>query len=199
MWKCLCDCGNEIVTGRNDLERGSCKSCGCYRREVTHNRMTTKRFSNIRLYNVYDNMKARCYRPNNIRYKNYGGQGITICDEWLGKNGFDNFCEWSLANGYDPNLPRGKCTIDRIDVNKGYSPQNCRWVDNVVQARNTRKNRWITINGETHCLAEWSEITGISRKTIAKRVDNNCPENLILYKGNLYLRKVDKNKLWVQN
>lgn len=103
-----------------------------------------------RLYNIFRGMKKRCYNKNCKDFYKYGGRGITVCDEW--KDSFQAFYDWSIANGYFDNL-----TIDRIDNNKGYSPDNCRWVDIKTQSNNTRKNVFLTYNGETMTLAEWGE------------------------------------------
>ena len=117
-----------------------------------------------RLYRIYISMVVRCDRPEHPTYKHYGARGISVCDEW--KNDNLNFYYWAINNGYKENL-----TLDRIDVNGNYCPENCRWVDWVVQNNNLRSNRRMTANGETHTLAEWSRITGLMPRTIANRID----------------------------
>lgn len=133
-WLCICDCGNEIEVRGYSLTGGNTKSCGCMVRTLKH----PKR-ENPRLYNVWSGMKSRCYDKNNSAYMNYGGRGITVCDDWLS---YDNFYEWAMLNGYDSTLSKGKCTLDRIDSNKGYSPSNCRFADTAVQISNRRVTRW---------------------------------------------------------
>lgn len=108
-------------------------------------------------------MKQRCYNKNNDAYCRYGGRGIIICKDWL--DDFMTFHDWAMSNGYKENL-----TIDRIDVNGNYEPNNCRWVDMKTQCRNKRNNRYITINNETHCLSEWCEILGLDRHVIEQRL-----------------------------
>lgn len=125
----------------------------------------THGMSETKIYATWCRMKGRCYSKTNRKYYRYGARGITVCDEWLGENGFMNFYNWSMENGYSEEL-----SIDRIDNDKGYSPDNCRWADNFQQANNTSKTHKITYNGETHSIAEWSRILGISRCVIKDRI-----------------------------
>ena len=118
---------------------------------------------NSRLYRIYNHMKDRCYRPNDKRYRDYGGRGIVICEEW--KNDYLEFKNWALANGYRDDL-----TIDRINNDGNYCPQNCRWVDRFVQGNNTRNNHLLTFNGETKTLSQWSRESGLKITTIYMRI-----------------------------
>ena len=137
MWHCRCDCGTErIVRGKN-LKSGAIVSCGCYQRAVVKDMFTTHNGSKTRLYFVWDGMIGRCYRKKSAHYKDYGGRGITICDEW--RHSFETFRDWAMANGYDETAPRGQCTIDRIDANGNYEPSNCRWVTQKEQNGNKRQ------------------------------------------------------------
>ena len=108
-------------------------------------------------------MKTRCLNPNCHAYKDYGGRGITICDEWI--NSVENFNEWAISNGYNENL-----TLDRIDVNGNYEPSNCRWTSRKSQANNKRNNHLLTFNNETHTIAEWGAILNINPISINKRL-----------------------------
>lgn len=116
------------------------------------------------LYRKWCSMRERCNNPHNKKYDHYGGRGITVCKEW---DDFDAFYKWSIEHGWKEGL-----TIDRIDNDKGYSPDNCRYVSQKEQNRNYSRNHNITYNGETHCIKEWSEITGINRTTILWRIKN---------------------------
>ena len=143
-WVCRCDCGNEHITLGQSLRRGSVTSCGCNRVENAsqlighrwgqeHQTKTYK--ENKRLYNVWVVMRERCNNPKWPQFKDYGGRGIKVCDEW---ETFRPFMEWAYSHGYDKNAKRGECTIDRIDNDQGYSPSNCRWVPQSVQIKNRR-------------------------------------------------------------
>ena len=128
---------------------------------------TFKDMANQKLFNVYQGMKNRCYNKRVKAYHNYGGRGIKVCQEWL--DDFMNFYNWSTDNGYREDL-----TIDRIDTNGDYAPNNCRWITMKEQARNRRTNKMYTINGETHCLKEWCEILNLNYHTIYKRIHSHC-------------------------
>ena len=143
-WKCSCDCGQVSIVSSGNLLKGITRSCGCIKREALIERSTTHQKRSSRLYITWQNMKKRCCNPIVHNYHRYGGRGITVCDEW--RNDFGKFYEWAIANGYDENAPYGQCTIDRIDNDKGYSPDNCRWVDMKVQNNNTSRNRKVSEN-----------------------------------------------------
>lgn len=162
-WLCLCDCGNLTEVTRCNLRSSHTKSCGCYQLDRAVENGTKHGKSDTRLYSVWQGMKDRCYNKNIIAYEDYGARGIKICNEWL--DDFMNFYDWAMDNNYKENL-----SIDRIDNDKGYSPANCRWATKKQQARNTRRNRNITINDETHCLSEWCEILNINYGTVCQRL-----------------------------
>lgn len=139
VYKCLCDCGKSIETPRCGLVSGHTKSCGCKRNNYLKIKKPSKThgFSKERLYKVWDGIKQRCYNPKNSRYEIYGGRGIHMCKEWY--ESYLSFRSWALSAGYDPNAPRGKCTIDRINSDGIYEPDNCRWVDMREQRLNQRR------------------------------------------------------------
>lgn len=167
-WLCKCDCGKELEVSQKSLTTGNTKSCGCSRIENSGRR--THGHCNSRVYIVYMDMIRRCYKENDKAYKWYGAIGIKVCDEWL--NDFAKFYNWMLDNGYDENAERGTCTLDRIDPNGDYEPNNCRIITIQEQQRNRKDNILITENGETHTLTEWAEILGVSRMTLKRRMDN---------------------------
>ena len=131
VYKCVCECGKYINAKAEDLKSGIATDCKKYRLE--HHGLCKSR-----LYCVWHNMKDRCYNPSATSYKNYGGKGVTVCDEW--RNSFKSFYDWAYENGYDENAPRGQCTLDRIDPFGNYEPSNCRWADAKTQANNQRRH-----------------------------------------------------------
>lgn len=162
-WVCQCDCGkitHPIIA--NKLLHGRTRSCGCLRGDFVRERFVTHGLTNTHLYGTWHNMKNRCLNPRVERYKDYGGRGIKVCDEWL--NDFQAFYDWAMANGYHEDL-----SIDRIDANGNYEPNNCRWVDMKTQANNKRNNFLVEINGESKTIGEWSRITGVGYSTICQR------------------------------
>ena len=170
---CICDCGKETTLLAGSVKSGGRTTCGCS--TTTKPRTENGRFivkhgntqngkAKPRLYTCWLAMKSRCYNRNNIEhYKHYGARGISVCDEWA--NDYVAFKKWSMANGYNDSL-----TLDRIDVNGSYSPENCRWATVKEQCRNKRNNHWIAHNGETHSMAEWAEIKGMNYGTLYSRI-----------------------------
>lgn len=150
-WKCRCDCGNTAIVSGQSLENGSTKSCGCYRKEVARNRVYQGDIP--KLHGVWIMMRKRCFDPNCEHYHNYGGRGITVCGEWSGDGGYHNFRDWAKRNGYADGL-----TLDRIDNNGNYEPNNCAFVSRKAQSNNKRNNVRVEIDGMVHTLAEWCEI-----------------------------------------
>jgi len=163
-WLCLCDCGNTCVVFSGNLMRGHTKSCGCYNIETVTARSITRGGRHTRLYRIWCAMKYRCTNPSAIRYSNYGGRGIKVCPEW--ERSFPAFQEWALKNGYSEGL-----SIDRIDNNLGYFPENCRWVDALTQNRNRGYCRRLIFNGKEQTVSAWAVETGISAKVIYDRLD----------------------------
>lgn len=163
LWKCVCDCGKETFVAGGNLRSGHTKSCGCYRESGRANLHRTHGGSRSRLYEIYHGMKKRCYNPNCKAYARYGGRGITICDEWL--DSFESFREWALSNGYQDNL-----SIDRIDNDGLYAPENCRWESSATQRRNRDDIAEIEYMGEKMCLSDAADLAGIPVKTVRKRI-----------------------------
>ncbi len=162
LWECQCDCGNIVSVRHDSLKTGHTSSCGCYNKSGKSHIRHGK--TNTRIHRIWNAMKQRCTNPNCKAWKNYGGREITICDEWNGKDGFENFYEWSSLHGYTDEL-----TIDRIDVNGNYCPENCRWVTRKEQQNNRRANVVITYNNEKHTLTEWADILGVNSATLINR------------------------------
>lgn len=165
-WLCECDCGTQKIIRKDSLIQGKSKSCGCLHKEnaaaqirersVKHGDFGTK------LYGVWAAIKRRCYNQNSRYYHEYGGRGITVCDRW--KDDYSYFKEWSLAHDYKEGL-----SIDRVDTNGNYSPDNCRWVSMKEQQNNRRNNIKLAYEGKEYTLRELSDISGISFRTLKGR------------------------------
>ena len=166
LWKMKCSCGELFVAQPSD-SKGVCRKCAMEKlsEERTKHGESPKqgRQNASKLYSVWVNMRNRCFNSNNKSFVYYGGRGISVCDEW---NEFLNFEKWAIQNGFEENL-----TLDRIDVNGNYEPENCRWISRKEQMRNTRSNHLLTYNGDTKTMAEWAEITGIPYSTLKQRIN----------------------------
>ena len=163
-WRCKCDCGNEKITNSYSLTKGKCTSCGCARTERLVKMNETHGQSNSSIYRRCCHIKERCRNSNSKNYANYGGRGIEMCDEWY--DSFEAFYKWSMAHGYKEEL-----TIDRIDVNGNYCPENCRWATWEVQDNNRRNNHYIKYKGETKTLKQWCDILGLDYKKTHNRLN----------------------------
>jgi len=164
-WDCVCDCGNRKVVYGAHLRYGKVKSCGCLKAE--NDAPHPDSFYNQRLYGVWCGMLQRCSDKGHSSFHNYGGRGIAVCDEW---RNYEVFRSWAYANGYDENHDSTSCTLDRIDVNSDYCPENCRWVDRKTQSRNTRRNFLVEYKGELLSATDVAEREGIKANTLLKRL-----------------------------
>lgn len=163
LFRCLCDCGKYVIIKGSSLTTGNTKSCGCLAIESISNINKTHGQSKIKIYKVWLSMNKRCRDFNDISYKNYGGRGIIVCDEW--KNSFEAFRDWALNNGY-----KDKLTIERIDVNGNYCPENCKWATRKEQAKNTRRTHYITYQDKTMNMKDWANYLKIDYHTLANRI-----------------------------
>lgn len=157
-WLCKCDCGNDTLVRGTHLLQSHVTSCGCLfmQQHYKHGGSYT------RIYNIWEGMKSRCYNKNHKSYQRYGGRGIFVCDDW--KNDFTAFRDWALLNGYSDDL-----SIDRIDNNNGYFPENCRWVDAKTQSRNRSSNALIEYKGRMISIAEAAEFEKVNPSKIYTR------------------------------
>jgi hypothetical protein len=177
-WLCRCDCGNEKIVASSYLFKGHTKSCGCYSFRWKENIIRHNSQEHRKLFAVYRNIIKRCYDKNFKQYKDYGGRGIIMCDEWL-KN-FEKFYSWAINNGY-----RKELSIDRINNDGNYEPNNCRWATIKEQSFNKRNTIILEYNNEKHTAKEWSKIIGISYSALLNRVKKKMPLEKIFYKGKL--------------
>lgn len=177
MWKCKCDCGKVVYLPTSKISSRKvlcCPDCGMKdAREKTIERSTKHGLYKHPLYPIWRAMIGRCRYKGDTNYNCYGGRGIDICKDW--ENDFSNFYNWAIENGYKAGL-----TIDRIDVNGNYTPDNCRWVPFFDQCRNRRTNVWITVDGVSKVQDDWAKLLNISRSTLWRlRKNGGSPENYI--------------------
>jgi hypothetical protein len=163
-WECECSCGRVILVPTGNLKSGNssqCRACG------NKNRKTKPRKhgeTKTRLYRIWTSMKSRCSNPVTINFHRYGGRGIKVCDEW--EKSYESFRDWALSSGYSDNL-----SLDRVDNDGDYEPDNCRWATRKEQSENMYTAQLITFNGETHCLAGWARKLGFSKSTLTARIN----------------------------
>ena len=170
LWKCLCDCGNIVSIRSTHLVNGKTKSCGCFQRDVASKLKKSHGLSDSRLFMIWQAMKQRCNNSNSDYYKFYGGKGIKICAEW--ESDFLSFYNWSISNGYTDKL-----TIDRIDINKGYSPDNCRWATASEQSNNKSDVKYVTYHGAKGSFTDMCRKLNVNRSTIQYR----CREHKLTF------------------
>lgn len=160
VWLCKCDCGNYTKVRGSNLKNGAVKSCGCLK-HIPYTK--THGMTNTRLYHLWHAMKNRCNNPKVQSYKRYGGRGISVCEQW--EKSFISFYEWAINNGYSEDL-----SIDRIDNNGNYCPENCRWIPLKEQCNNRKTNIVFEYNGEKHNLMQWCKLLDLDYKFIHSRI-----------------------------
>jgi hypothetical protein len=161
-WRCVCDCGREAVVPTGHLRNGHTRSCGCLHDEATGNRARIHGKSGTPEFWIWCGIKKRCYEPRSTVFRYYGGRGIKVCDRWR-----ESFAAFLEDMGPRPSPDH---SIDRVDPNGDYRPENCRWATTIEQRRNCRSNRVLTHDGQSLCIAEWAERTGIRPRTISARL-----------------------------
>jgi hypothetical protein len=166
MWKCVCECGNSLTVSGHALSKGHTKSCGCLMKEKEPKHGMARTLA----YRRWVSMVQRCTNPNNPRFKDYGGRGITVCDQW---RDFSSFIA-------DVGMPEPGKTLDRIDNDRGYEPGNVRWATLEEQQNNRRVNTRLTYQGQTLTVAEWGRVTGFGKSVIIRRLQNGWPVEHIL-------------------
>lgn len=169
VWNCLCDCGKKVKVSANHLRMGTTVSCGCYSREQVAKRSTTHGLRHTREYKSYRNMLNRCNNPKHRHFKNYGGRGIKVCDSW--KECFENFIR-DMGPHTDLDL-----TLERIDVNGDYCPENCKWVYSNEQYNNLRKTVYVVTEWGRISVAEASRKSGIPETTIRSKIKRGISDS----------------------
>jgi hypothetical protein len=161
---CQCSCGQKVVCRVDLLRSGRSQSCGCLQKERVSAVNTTHGLSRTLEFGIWKGMIQRCQNPNQSNYSRYGGRGIKVCDRWRGDSGFQNFID-----DLGPR-PSDNHSIDRIDVNGDYCPENCRWASVKEQARNKRNNRFLSYDGRNQCLSAWAKEFEMGETTLTTRL-----------------------------
>lgn len=177
-WICRCSCGTVKTIAQSELLQGRTKSCGCYRKDSARKQHTVHGGNKERLYEVWHGMKKRCSPANKDKYPSYAGRGIAVCEEW--SDSYECFKRWAVKNGYNEEAAYNECTIDRIDVNGNYCPQNCRWVNMKAQCNNRRNTIYLTLNNETKSISVWADEVGISIDVLYHRYKSGWSNEKIL-------------------
>jgi len=161
-WNCVCKCGNRRPVFAQSLKSGASRGCGCTVSKMATQRLTKHGKSSSPVYKGWAAMKDRCFNPRNTHYAEYGGRGITVCDRW--RYSFTNFLK-------DMGERKPGMTIERIDNDGNYEPGNCKWATRREQQRNRRACNYLNFNGETLCISEWADRTGLRHETIRSRLN----------------------------
>ena len=183
-WTCRCECGKIKDICSRELRRRHSISCGCYNKEHNQNTLGQRRYmkthgkTNTKLYRVYRTMITRCCNKNCKKFNNYGGRGITVCPEW--RKDFQTFYDWAISHGYKENL-----TIERIDVNGNYCPENCKWIPSYLQAKNKTTTHFIEYEGKIQTIQDWAKEKGINPDTIYQRYKNGYDIETCFKKGKI--------------
>ena len=163
-WLCECNCPEhtKVIVSSSHLTKEHTRSCGCLKKEIVKIASRTHGMSHTRLNRIWRGMRKRCYNSKNKQYKNYGGRGITVCEEW---QEFQPFYDWAMANGYKDDL-----TIERIGTNGNYEPSNCKWATQKEQQNNRRNNHLVKYNGEEKTIAQLANEYGLNYQTLLRRL-----------------------------
>lgn len=172
LWRCKCDCGNETIVRQGNLNSGTTRSCGCLDIDRTKEANTTHGQSHTRIFNIWSKIKERCYNPKRPAYKNYGGKGVVMCDEW--RNDFQTFYNWAMTNGYQDDL-----TIDRINSNGNYEPLNCRWLALSENVRLRNATAFIAIGELSLTIHDWAIRLNMDPATLMSRYKELGEKNVV--------------------
>lgn len=160
MWQCKCDCGNDVCVMGTNLMSGHTKSCGCLNKDIVSKTKSKHRLCNDPSYSIWKGILSRCTNPKSTGFKHYGGRGVAVCERLVK---FENFYS-------DMGTKPDGMSVERIDNNKGYSPDNCVWATHQDQCRNRRSSNIIEFDGQKKCLTEWAGIIGVHRSTLIERL-----------------------------